>query len=390
MAVVASLALSGCAGISSRKCTLPVEKTDETYLLGMNYLEEQKPALAAGAFKDILSCNKRHSASYSGLAIAYSQMAAAEIHPDGQTMMAAVHSLQLARKYSKTKEDEFRLHLATMRVSTTYKSQDWLGHVEREYRKAMKTKVDPALLPYYQSSDPAGYYMGRAYFDAGRIESAMDEYKALAMADPFGKWGKKAERAYKRSGLIIQHIERAVSSPEVVVLAFHRALTREDIAAILIEELRVDELLEMHELHMAGAKGMAPVPADIFRSRFRNSILKVVALGIKGLEPSYSEQSSKYIFRPRKVVTRKDFAVILDGLLNRLSLMKQARKEGQTSRKPFSDVPPGVPWYTAVMDVTAANLMMPKPGGLFKPYDGLDGPDAFRAIMDVKDMVSMR
>ncbi len=388
--VVFLVLVSGCAGISSRKCTLPVERTDESYLLAMNYLEERKPALAAGAFKDILSCNRKHSSSYGGLAVAYAQMAAAEIHPDGQTMMAALHSLQLEEKFSRTREDEFRHHVSAMRVYTTYKTPDWLGNVEREYRLAMKTRVDPSMLPYYRSSDSASYYMGKAYFEAGRIEGAMAEYKTIAMADPYGKWGRLADRAYRRSALILRHIDRAESRPEIVVLAFHRSLTREDVAAILVEELRVDQLLAMKEVQMAAGKEMAPVPSDVFRSRFRRSILTVVALRIKGLEPSYSPLSSRYIFKPKKVVTRKDFAVIMDDLLKRLSLIGAPRKDKGPSRKPYSDVPPGVPWYSAVMDVTGADLMKAGPDGNFRPYDEIDGPDVFSAVMDVKDMLSMR
>ncbi len=277
-----------------------------------------------------------------------------------------------------------------MRVYTTYKSRGWLGKVESEYRLAMKTRVDNARLPYYLTSDAAAYYMGRAYFDAGRIEGAMAEYRSLSRADRAGKWGRLAEKAYKRSGLILHHIEKAVAGPRVVVLAFHRDLTRQELAAILVEELGVDDLLLTNEVQMEAGREMAPVPSDIINSPFRTSILKVVALRISGLEPSYSSATSKYLFRPGRVVSRKDFAVIMDGIMKRLSLIGPGPRGGVGTHKPFSDVPPGVPWYTAVMDVTGAHVMKTPQDGLFRPYDGLDGPDAFSAVMNVKDLLASR
>ncbi len=387
--VAVAFTLPGCGGPHS-KCLLPVEKTGESYLLGMTYLEEKKPELAAGSFKEILACNRKFSPAYSGLAVSYAQIAAAGLNPEGQTVIASLHALELARKYSSGNEDSFRRNVAAMRVFTTYKSVGWLERVESEYKRAMKTRVDRARLPYYLSSDSAAFFMGKAYFDAGRIESALDEYKALSKADRIGKWGVLAERDYKRSTRILSHIERSVASPEVVVLAFHRALTRADLAAILIEELRVDELLDTREVSMETERSISPVPSDVFKSRFRSNILKVVALHIKGLEPSFSGTSSTYLYRPAKVVTRKDFAVIMDDLLKRLSVHGPAPGEGLSEEKPFSDVPQGVPWYTAVMDVTRANIMRPATDRLFKPYDGLDGPDAYTAVISVKEMLGYR
>jgi len=388
-AVLFAITLAGCGGPSS-KCLLSDDRIGESYLYGMNYLGKKQAMLAAGAFKSILACNERFSPAYSGLAVSYAQIAAAGINPDGKTIMASSVALRKAEKYSTGREDTFRRHIAAMRAATIYKSPGWFVTVENEYRLAMKTRVEAAKLPYYQSSDAAGYFMGNAFFDAGLIESAMAEYEALFKVNRLDRWGRLSQKAFKRSGLILSHIERSVAGPDVVVLAFHKDVTRGDVAAILIGELQVDELLGINEIPMGMRNNTSPVPVDILKSPFKAKILKVIRLHIKGLEPSYSPESSTYLFRPRKVVSRKDFAVIMDDILKRLSAFTPAFSEGAHKERSFTDVPPDEPWHKAVMDVTRRSLMSSVSGRLFRPDEGLDGPDAFSAVFGLKRMLESR
>ncbi|MFQ5353667.1 MAG: S-layer homology domain-containing protein [Thermodesulfobacteriota bacterium] len=379
--ITAAIALAGCGGPSS-KCLLAGEDIGREYLGGMLHLEEKKPGIAAGMFNGILACDSRYSPAYSGLAIAHAQIAAAGYNIDDKSVNASRQALYNARKFSSSKEDDFVRHIAAMRSYTTYKSPGWFVKVENEFRLAMKSRVEGKRLAYYEGSDAASYYIGKAYFDAGRLESAMDEYESLTLADADGKWGSLAERAYKRSGLILSHIERAEASPSVVVLAFNQKINREEVAAILIGELKLDRLLPSHEIQMGLER--TPMPADIRNSPFRKEIGRVLGLKIKGLEATFSRPSSSYLFRPGKVVSRKDFAVIMDDILRRLSAGPSAFGLMRQKRTAFDDVPTGAPWYEAVMNITSLNIMMPSYGRNFRPFAAIDGPDAFSAVMDLK------
>jgi len=390
LALLMTVSLAGCGGPSS-KCLLSDDRIGESYLYGMNYLEEKNSILAGGAFKSILACNKRFSPAYSGLAIAYAQIATAGMNPDGKTVAASLVALKKAQIYSTGNEDDFRSHIAALRAYTTYKSIGWYEQVQNEYRLAMKTRVEPDKLPYYLGSDSAGYFMGKAYFDAGRIESAMAEYQALYRADRLGRWGRLSQLAFKRSSLILSHIDKAVAGPDVVVLAFRRDVTRADVAAILVGELQVDKLLEIHDVGIGMSRRTSPVPTDISRNPFRGKILKIIRLGIKGLEPSYSAESSSYLFRPRQVVSRKDFAVIMDDIIKRLSVHAPTfRRAPPHKERVYSDVPFGEPWHKAVMDVTSFNLMGSASGSLFRPDEALDGPDVFSAVFGLKQILELR
>ncbi len=391
LALLVSIGLFGC-GAPSSKCLLSDDRIGEAYLYGMNYLENEEAMLGAGAFKSILACNKGFSPAYSGLAISYAQIAAAGINPNDKTILASLVAIKMARKYSSGKEDDFIRHIAAMRARNIYKSPGWFMVVQNEYRLAMKTRVEPRKLPYYGGSDAAAFFMGRAYFDAGHIESAMAEYEALSKADRKGKWGKLSEKAFKRSALILSHIETSEAGSDVVVLVFHRDITREDLAAILVGELRLDERLGIREIGIGMREKMTPVPGDITKSPFRGKILKVIRLGIKGLEPTYSPKSSSYFFNPHKMVSRKDFAIIMDDILKKLSSLTPVfvDESGPYDEGVYSDVPAGEPWHNAVMAVTRSNLMSPLRGTFFGPDEVLDGPDAFSAVLALKRILEQR
>ncbi len=388
LAMLIAASLAGCGGPSS-KCLLSDERIGSAYLYGMNYLEENKSMLATGAFKSILACNKGFSPAYSGLAIAYAEIAAAGLNPDGRTITASIIALKKADQYAASNEDRFRRHVAAVRAYTIYKSPGWFVSLENEYKLAMKARVDARKLPYYESSDAAAFFMGKAFFDAGRIEDAMAEFKALSKAEPLDKWGRLSKVAFKRSGLILSHIGKAQAGADVVVLVFRKKVRREDLAAILIGELKVDKLLGVRDTGMGIENKALPVPSDIMKSPFRDKILKVISLDIKGLEPAFSQKSSTYLFSPSKVVSRKDFAVIMAAILKRVSAHTVLYKGYSYKERSYSDVPPGKPWQGAVREVTKYNLMSFLSGDRFGPYEALDGTDAFSAVFAVKDMFDM-
>jgi len=384
LTLIAISTLAGCGGPAS-KCLLSDERIGESYQYGMNYLEEKNSMLALGAFKSILACNNKFSPAYSGLAISYAQIAATGLNINGKTIGASSLALKRAEKYAANNEDIFRRHLAAMRAYTIYKSPGWFQKVESEYRLAMKARVDTHKLPYYDSSDVAGFYMGRAYFAVGRIESAMDEYEALSRADRSGKWGQLSQQALERSRLILSQINNSEAAPDVVVLTFSRTLKREDVAAILIGELKLDELLGYHETG-PGRRGKTS-PVDIKKSPFRDKIRKAVRLGIRGLEPSYSTGTSTYVFRPRKVVSRKEFAIIMDDILKRLSPFLPPMEERSGNFRGFADVAADAPWHKAVNNVMSLNLMKLSSQRRFRPDEGLEGTDAFIAVFALKRLL---
>ncbi len=380
--LIAVLVFAGCGG-PSRKCLLKESNISTEYFNGMVHLEENKPGLATGIFNGILACDNHYSPAYSGLAVAYAQVAAAGFNLNNKSINASLRALYYAKKYASGNEDDFRRSIAAIRAYTTYKSPGWFRKVENEFRHAMKTRVEQSKLVYYESSDAASYFIGNAYFDSGRIENAMAEYKSLIEVDKDGRWGRLAQIAYNRSALILSNIERAEGEPKVVVLAFRSRLTRAEVAAILIGELRVDRLLQSHEVQL-GVRG-TPVPVDILKSPYRAEIMKILKLGIKGLTSTYSRPSSSYLFRPLKVVTRKDYAIIIDDIQRRLAAGPSAFSLMERKKRTFADVPPKAPWYEAVMNITSLNILVPLDGREFRPYDNLDGPDAFSAVMGLKD-----
>ncbi|MBI5588276.1 MAG: S-layer homology domain-containing protein, partial [Deltaproteobacteria bacterium] len=162
---VVMLVFSGCAKPVS-KCVSPEDNPAHHYVAGMELIDAGKVNEAGEKFERARYCDAGYGPAYAGLAIvsAMKARAAREESYRKTDVDNAFDMLETAEKKASTNADDFAYHLASMRVNTILKpSRKWVGHVEDDYKNAMKLKVDEKRLLYYEGREAASFFMGNAY-----------------------------------------------------------------------------------------------------------------------------------------------------------------------------------------------------------------------------------
>ncbi len=168
-------------------------------------------------------------------------------------------------------------------------------------------------------------------------------------------------------------------------------VNRGEFATLLIHELRVDRLRALQGSPTwqptIEKPGTAPVVIDIAESPHRDDINRVLAMGIRGLEP-FPDQT----FRPTAVVSRAEFVVILEDMLTRVTRdpTLPTKLLGKTPR--FNDVRADA-WYQNAADLARGlGLFEPAPGEVptFKPLNPITGSEVLQAFRLLRKRLDIR
>ncbi|OGQ47064.1 MAG: S-layer protein, partial [Deltaproteobacteria bacterium RIFCSPLOWO2_02_44_9] len=336
----------------------------------MELLEQGKAGDAETKFERALYCDDKYSPAHSGLAIVNAEKAKTQKEPGyRQTDVdKAVSHLKHAEKSANTAEDGFAYHLAGLRVDTALKSKDWLDEAEEHFKDAMKAKVDERRLIYYDGKEAAPYFMGVAYLEAREFQKARDKFSDVLNMKREGKWNEKADKGWKKVDKIVRATGGITLGDVGKEIAMRESVNRGDMAALLADELKIEKLFAgripiKSEIDKLKAEF---TPADVLNHHFKEEVLTMMKWGVRGLEPQYDQTTKAYLFKPDEGVTRKEFALVLEDILVKLTGdEKIATAYFGQERSPFPDVPATAPWYNAVMNMTTRGLMEPEISGEF-------------------------
>ncbi|MBI5827281.1 MAG: S-layer homology domain-containing protein [Deltaproteobacteria bacterium] len=383
----------GCAK-PAPKCVAPEDNPQHHYLRGMELFEKNKIADAAAKFDRALYCEEGYSPAHSGLAMVEAVKAVGEKNEGYRKVDydRAFERLKSAYKSAQTPEDEFAYRVASMRVHTVLKPKKWLSDVESDYSKAMKLKTDDRKLIYYDGKEAATYFMGIAYLDGREFQKARDSFGAVLGARREGKWSEPADRGWKKTDKIVRAIGGITLGDVGKEIAVKDSVMRGDMAALLVDEVKIEKLFAGRIPVKSAVDKMKPefTPADVLNSQFKEEALAMMKWGVRGLEPSYDNTTKAYLFRPDAPVSRKEFALVLEDVL-----IKLTGDEAMASaflghgKSPFPDVQPTSAWYNAIMNVTTRNLMETELSGEFRPDDTVDGAEALLAIRVLRQRLNI-
>lgn len=390
--IIAALAFSGCAKPAAR-CQSPEDNPEHHYSQGMDLLENNKTKEASEKFDRALYCDDRFGPAHAGMAI-ISAMKAASDSPEYRQVDAdkAYEHLKAASKHSSSNEDEFAFNVASMRVNTILKQKKWLGEVEDSYKQAMKLKVDERKLIYYDGREAATYFMGVAYLDAREFQSARDRFSDVLSAKKEGKWNAPADKEWKRTDKIVRALGGITLGDVGKEIAVKSSVKRGDMAAILADELKINKLFAGRIPVRSEVDKLKPefTPADVLNSPFKEEVATMMKWNVRGLEPVYDATTKAYLFKPDEPVTRKEFALVLEDLLIKLTGdEKLASAFFGHERSPFPDVPATAAWYNSVMNVATRNIMETELSGEFRPNDNVDGAEAVLAIRVLRQKLNI-
>jgi len=392
--VVVVFFVFGCAKKEIAKCVTPEDNPPHHYLMGMGALEKGQLDIAKEKFERAVYCNEKFSPAYSGLAIVVAQTTKMQT----DTGFAKVETervfenLKKAKKYFKSEEDKFDYNVATIRVHTALKEKDWLEKAEDAFSEGNKLKVDEKRLIYYQGKEAINYFIGLAYLEALEFQKARDKFADVLNAKREGKWHEKADRAWKKTDKIVRAMAGITVGDVGKKIAVKDAITRGDLAALLIDELKIDKLFAGRipvESQLEKMKAEF-TPADMLHHQFREEALTVMKWKVRGLEPKYDETTKAYLFKPTDVVKRGEMAFILEDVLIKLTGdEKIATAYFGHEKSPFPDVRPTSPFYNAVMNMTSRGIMEGELSGEFRIDASVDGAEALLAIRVLKQRMNI-
>src|SRR3990170_863643 len=312
----------GCAKPIA-KCTQPEDNSLHHYLRGMELLEQGKVQDAEAKFDRALYCDEKYGPAHAGLAIVNAERAKTQKEPGYRQTDTdkAMYHLKHAKKYSDTKEDEFAYHVAGLRVFTTLKTKNWLKEAQDHFEDAEDVKIDERKLIYYEGKEAAHYFMCIAYLEAREFQTARDKFSETLSMKKEGKWNEKADKGWKRVYKIVRAMGGITLGDVGKEIAVRESVSRGDMAALLADELKIDKLFAgripvKSEIDKLKAEF---TPADMLNYHFKEEVLTMMKWGVRGLEPQYDQTTKAFLFKPGDGITRKEFALVLEDILIKLT-----------------------------------------------------------------------
>ena len=132
-----------------------------------------------------------------------------------------------------------------------------------------------------------------------------------------------------------------------------------------------------------------PVPLlanDIADHPFKNDIEEVLKTGVRGLENDPNGN-----FKPGEVISRGEYAIMLEDILIKLTGEKDIAARYVNSKSLFADVPSDMPYFKAIISVTSREIMQVKniKTGEFAPLKPLSGLEALLSIHKLKEKLEI-
>jgi Tfp pilus assembly protein PilF len=412
----AILSLISC-GPKTRVAVSQLDTPGHHTFTGLKLLDQEKYPDAQREFKMAIQLNNNYSKAYTGLSL---------VNIFTGKLDAAAENLTLASKYATSDEEKLFANVSRIRYYGISKSDPkWLEMAKSQFNEAVK--IDPKCSPAY-------YYMGMAYKDslefdpAGQMFATVIQLKIDHIADATNQLN------------FLQKVQKA--KPETQAgkkIALVEQITRADAAALFIEELKIKGIynkltpkapenpvkdvqsvatdtkdagkvpVDIKDAEKASAnvkdaektpvdmkpaeKVPAEVPApvkltakDISDHPLKTDIEGILETGLRGLETD-----PKGNFNPGEIISRGEYAIMLEDILIKLTGEKDLAARYVNSKSLFPDVPADMPYFNAIISVTSKGIMEAKDAKTkeFAPLKPLSGVEALLIIRKLKDEFKM-
>lgn len=375
-AAVLVLCLAACATAPRQPVGLmdtPVHHAD----LADSFLDQGQWAKAAAEYDRALELNPRHARSLAGKAVALA----------GQgTYEAAEEAMDKAESAADGDADELALAVYRLRLLAARARGGNLGRAELPEEIADLVEDGAAL---DERHAPLYFHAGEAWLEALDFGAAQAAYaRVLELGGPL------AETARQRMDLIAK-VQRAAPGSRVGrEIALVPAVTRADMAALLVQELGAAKLFRRTE--KAPAAGFAPPadpkpryeesgPPDAAGHPLRQDIALVLELGIKGLG-----RMPDGTFRPNEPLTRAEVAMVWEDVIVRATGDAGLATLYVGGASPFADLGSDHPAFNAAVLATTRGIMgAGARSGRFEPLGPVPGADALVSIKRLRDELNV-
>ena len=340
---------------------------------GLKLLDQEKYTDARREFEMATQLDAKYSKTYTGMAL---------VNIYTGKFNAASENLANGLKYAKDADEKLFVNVGKIRYYTLSKSdQKWLELARNQFDEAVVTD---------SKHSPAYYFMGLAYRDAlefnqaGQMFSQVTKLKTDHMAD--------ADAQLK----FLQKVQLAMPATEAgKKIALAERITRADAAALFMEELKIKDLYKKLELKVSAevkdvekvpTEAPSPAPVNLLAKDIADHPLKkdiegILETGVRGLE-----NDPKGNFNPGEILSRGEYAMMLEDILIKLTGEKDLAARYVNSKSLFPDVPADMPYFNAIISVTSRGIMEAKntKTGEFAPLKPVTGVDALLIIRKLK------
>jgi hypothetical protein len=384
-ALVAALGLAACSE-KPREAQGKLDTPDHHVLRGNDLLDQDRFGDAEAEFNLALSLDKDYGPAFSGLAVVYAHESSVNNKEHDRLADKAIDAAD--KGLSRAKDDDAKRLARTtyIRVYTYTQSPDsWLDKAHTAYEKAKdldSRQIDP---------DP-DFFMARAYRAAYEWSKSMDEYSKV-----LGMNRGRQEQANNEFAVVQKIVRAAPGSMHGKLIAIQPSLSRADVSALLVEELKVARLYERGNNQRFDTSFQAPTgqaamqvdttqrmpdATDIANHPLKSDIQEVMRLKVLGLEPQ-----PDHMFHPNDTMLRAEFALLIEDVLAKVTGEPGLKTKYFGQKSPFPDVRGDLPYFNAVETAVTHNLMEPKNRiqGTFGPLDPVSGADALLAIRAMQD-----
>jgi len=384
-ALVLGILVVSC-GPAARYPLSRLDSAEHHAFAGIVLLNREKIADAGREFELALSLDPEHAKARAGAGL---------VKAYGGDFQGALDAMGRSLDQARSKEDRLFALTGAVRVNllshaACLKIGAECGPDESWLRRSREAFEQAVLIDHRDAS--SYYFMGECYLAALDADTAGRMFARVL--DLNADYVPEAQQRWK----LVRKIRRAM--PETVTgrkAALAERLTRADVAALLMEELKIGALFARRTAKGAGAASGHTVKAadagetgeakDIARDPLRATIERVIRLGIRGLGV-YPDGT----FRPDEQVDRAGYAMILEEILVMATGDAALASRYTGSRSPFSDLRGDAPGFNAAMAVVSKGIMEPADPatGSFAPYSPLSGVDALLAIRGMEKEIRYR
>ncbi|NJB66638.1 tetratricopeptide (TPR) repeat protein [Desulfobaculum xiamenense] len=379
VALGAVLVLAGCGGQGPRTPSGLLDSPAHHFNNGLRLLDEGDAAGAGAQFDLALQMEEEYPPALAGkgyvFALAGDFDEARDLIDDARD---AADDDDLPTDVRMWPEIMDIRTLAAMRAAGALDRDDYMDEVAEILDRGLEIDaLSPAL----------HFWAGEAYVQALEFPEAERMFARVLQLDR-GYMDRARER-----WRVVQDVNRA--EPGTVVgkrVALVRAISRADLAALLVEELdvarfysvtgqpRVEPFATPDQKRAKLALDTANAVTDIAGHPLRSDIDKVLNFGVKGLD-LYPDRS----FRPNDIVTRAEAAMVFEDVIVRATGRDRLATEFIGIKSTIADVRGDHPAFNAIMLCTTRGVMgTDLRSGAFRPLDGVSGVDALLAVQRLK------
>jgi hypothetical protein len=375
--VLVLMSLGACSGKDTRSPDGIFDSPRHHYTVGMDHLDEGELSKAGRGFRLALELDPDYPPALAGMAVLLAEKGERE---------AALASLERAEEEAADLDENmsFEAMQPIVMKLRVLKILYQRGELSEE---ALLKSVDIALdsAGDLDPGDPAPfYYAGEAYLAVLKMVEAEVMYSRIA---PLQRgYEKEADERLQ----LLSKVRRFGSGSSVGKrIALVEAVERADMAALLVEELRIVELFANSDDSDKSAFAPPERQSEVRKERYeemgvpdiqghplQNDIELVLDLGVRGLE-TFGDGS----FRPGEPVGRAEAAMIYADILVRASGKPGLAADFIGEKSPFMDLGNDHPAFNAVMlCVTRGLIQADLRSGLFRPAGPVPGIDAMSAL----------